>query len=323
MGIKNLTKLLQRFAPNSIKYIDISSLSNKTFAIDANLMIYKSLYAIRKSMGKDIIRNEKAVTHIYTMFFKLAGFKQHNINPIFVFDGVPQKIKHKSLAKRKKQWKLMNEKFINAKTDEEKKRYFYGSKGVTQREYDDIKKLILLFGFQYIDAPEEADAQCAILNKTKKVHGVISDDLDVLLFGGVNIIKDFTIAKATRKDMKLINIKEVLNGLKITFDQFVELSILLGTDYLEPIEGIGTIGAYELLKEYDSIDNMIADKLIPKNYDYESVKEYVENSITIDYRVVKDKDINMDGLKEFMIENGLMENKLITKYLDLLKNCVS
>jgi len=318
MGIKNLTKLLQRFAPNSIKYIDISSLSNKTFAIDANLMIYKSLYAIRKSMGKDIIRKDKSITHIYTMFFKLVGFKRHNINPIFVFDGIPQRIKHKSLTKRKKQWKIMNEKFINAKTDEEKKRYFYGSKGVTQKEYDDIKKLILLFGFQYIDAPEEADAQCAILNKTKKVHGVITDDLDVLLFGGVNIIKDFTVA--TKKKMKLININEVLKGLKITFDQFVELSILLGTDYLEPIEGIGTIGAYKLLKEYDNIDNMIADKLIPQDYDYELVKKYVEIPITIDYKVVKEKDINMDELKEFMIEIGLMENKLIIKYLDSLIN---
>lgn len=46
----------------------------------------------------------------------------------------------------------------------------------------------------------------------------------------------------------------ISNGL---FLQFIELCLLLGCDYLEPIKGVGPKTAYKLMQEHGSLDKVI------------------------------------------------------------------
>ena len=56
--------------------------------------------------------------------------------------------------------------------------------------YDDIKKLLFLFGIPYIDAPFEAESQCAFMEMTGKVDGCVTQDSDIFLFGSRHVYKD-------------------------------------------------------------------------------------------------------------------------------------
>lgn len=60
----------------------------------------------------------------------------------------------------------------------------------------------------------------------------------------------------------------MLNELKLTYDQFVDLCILVlilyyvlkcGCDYTEKIEGIGPGTAYKLILEHKNIENILQE----------------------------------------------------------------
>lgn len=54
---------------------------------------------------------------------------------------------------------------------------------VTRQHNDDCKKLLRLMGVPVIDAPTEAEAQCAAMAKAGLVYGVATEDMDCLTFG--------------------------------------------------------------------------------------------------------------------------------------------
>ena len=50
--------------------------------------------------------------------------------------------------------------------------------------------MLRLFGIPFITSPMEAEAQCAVLDITKQTDGSITDDSDILLFGGTRVYKN-------------------------------------------------------------------------------------------------------------------------------------
>lgn len=299
MGIKKLNNIIKKYNKTSIFEIKITDLIGMDVAIDASLMIYKSLNAIRKAMNGDIISsNGKIVTHIYTMLLKLIAFKKLEINPIFIFDGKPDEIKNATIEMRKK---------IKEK---------YGIIGISHSEILDIKELIKLFGYNYIDANGEADLLCAKLNELGIVDCIISDDSDIIVFGGKYIIKNFSIN--INKKFQLINIENLLNDLEITKKQLIDLSILFGTDYNKPIKIKGN--KLELIKQYKNIDGLIKKKIINYNkeeYDnYEYIYNYFINENTkINKLNLHENKMKKNEIYNFLDINGLTTNKLINKLL--------
>jgi len=307
MGIKNFYNFVKKFAGTSIEEIDISHMYGKTIGIDFNLMIYKLIMSIR-AIGYDIRNGNIITTHIHSLLLKLTFFKKHNINAIFVFDGKAPIIKNNTLKERKKTREKMQQKYEKATTVDEKKRYYYLKKDISERELNDCKMLIKIFGFPVINAPQEADAQLAYMSETGGIDYIISDDADILLFGGNNIVKNFTIN--IKKKMPCIHLDILKNELEINQKSLIKLGIMLGSDYCgNPHISIGR--AFKIIKGiemYHDVDRECKD----------AIKYFCQPLVNTEYKkMVRFYDINENALVDYLY-NFDYSDAQIDKIIDKL-----
>lgn len=306
MGIKNFIKLINKYSPSAITNTNILKYKNKILGIDANLMIHKMVNAIRLN-GYDIKNGDIIVTHIHTLLLKLIGFVKYNITPVFVFDGLAPFIKNAVLDKRKILQQNMEKKYDEAKTDEEKKKY-YLRYGITDKEMDECKQLISLFNYTVIDAVEEADSQLVELLNCNKIDYIVTDDMDILVFGGRNILKNFSVSLG--KTIQEINLDQFKLDTNLTQNMIIDISILIGCDYCASIFGLGPIKSYKLIKKYGTIENIIKNSHIEINMNYKFTRGYFLSPNVI-------KCVNLEKWKTFKkCDKKLVDNFFKDKGFD-------
>jgi flap endonuclease-1 len=81
--------------------------------------------------------------------------------------------------------------------------------------------------------------------------------MDTLTFSTPILFRHLTFSEAKKQPISEINLKKALEGLDMTMPQFIELCILLGCDYLEPIRGVGPKSALKLMKDHGSLKEIV------------------------------------------------------------------
>ena len=188
---------------------------------------------------------------------------------------------------------------------------------------EDAIKMLRLMGNPVIEAPCEAEAQCAEIVKNGKAFATASEDMDSLTFATSVLLRGFNSKK---EPVIEINYSELISGLEMTHEQFVDLCILCGCDYTDTIDGVGPITAYKLIKEHKTIEKVVehleAENLssnkkrkfvIPHNFNYPDSRE-----IFLHHDVAKAPDLdlkwekpNEEELKKFLCdEKGFSEARV-------------
>lgn len=116
-----------------------------------------------------------------------------------------------------------------------------------------VQLMLRLFGIPYMTAPMEAEAQCAELVSLGLVEGIITDDSDVFLFGGLRVFKNMFNQSKT---VECFLLSDLSRELGLERDTLIRLAYLLGSDYVEGLPGVGPVVAMELLKEFPGEDGL-------------------------------------------------------------------
>ncbi|TYJ54137.1 hypothetical protein B9479_005235 [Cryptococcus floricola] len=110
-----------------------------------------------------------------------------------------------------------------------------------------IQTMLRHFGIPYITAPMEAEAQCAKLAQLGLVDGIITDDSDVFLFGGIQCYKNiFNDAKYA----ECFLVADLEREMMLTRERLITLAYFLGSDYTLGLAGVGPVMALELLANF-------------------------------------------------------------------------
>lgn len=326
MGVKNLIKFIEKYAPSALRQTRIDDYVGTRIGIDANLLLYKLIYAVRAN-GYDITNDGDAdtgngtgngtgtgpttiiVTHIHALLLKLVAFRRYRITPIFVFDARAPAIKEATLKQREDVRQKMVTKYKDSTTDKGKRIYYYIKSDITRKEIRECRKLIEIFNYVIIDAKEEADAQLAQLYRAGVVDAVASDDMDLLLFGAGILLKNFTVSPT--KWIQEIRLDVLLDEAAITQDQLIQIGILLGTDYCDGIPRTSPTKAYKLIEQYGDLHQ------VPSvGTQCDDALEYFRNPpVHTVNSVESDGGVNIARLVEFL-QDFRFKDKYIDRILD-------
>ncbi|CAG8724529.1 2479_t:CDS:2, partial [Acaulospora morrowiae] len=332
MGIKGLTQVIGDHSPNSIKANEIKNYFGRKVAIDASMSIYQFLIAVRQDGQQLTSESGETTSHLMGIFYRTIRMIENGIKPCYVFDGKPPTLKSGELAKRLERRKEA-EKNLEAAQDEADNidKYSRRTVKVTKEHNDECKKLLKLMGIPYVEAPCEAEAQCAVLARAGKVYAAASEDMDTLTFNSSILLRHLTFSEARKMPIDEIHLQKVLEGLEINMDQFIDLCILLGCDYCESIKGIGPHRAVELVKKFNNLEEITKNldqkrHPIPENWPYKEARELFKNPEVLDPESIEIKweEPDVEGVVDYMVrEKGFSEERIRKGVEKLSKNLKS
>jgi flap endonuclease-1 len=180
------------------------------------MSIYSFLIAVR-SEGQQLMNESGDTTsHLMGMFYRTLRMADNGIKPLYVFDGKPPVLKSGELAKRvarKNEAAKQLEEMKEVGEAEDVERFSRRTVRVTREHNEECKRLLKLMGVPYIDAPTEAEAQCAVLAKAGKVYAAASEDMDTLCFESPILLRHLTFSEQRKEPIQEIHLDKVLEGL--------------------------------------------------------------------------------------------------------------
>ncbi|MFX1277245.1 MAG: flap endonuclease-1 [Promethearchaeota archaeon] len=320
------------------KSITFENLNNKRIAIDAFNTLYQFLAIIRQKDGTPLKDYSGNVTsHLSGLFYRTINFLEHNIKPIYVFDGIPSDLKLQTIRARKEIKEEAKEKMIKAQEAEdfkEAKKYAQQTSKLTPEMLEESKKLINFMGIPIIQANSEGESQSAYLVEKGDAWAIASQDYDTLLFGGNRLIRNFAVSRSKKVketkislDIEYISLQKLLEQLDITHKQLIEMGILIGVDFFPGIKGIGQHTALDLIKEHGSIENMINKNIVigkkKIEIDLDTVKRvrniFLNPDVNKTYPKLRWDKINYEKIEELLIESHNFSKQRVEGALERLK----
>ncbi|KAK8087528.1 DNA-repair protein rad2 [Apiospora hydei] len=342
MGIKQLFSIIKDEAPDAIKEGDIKNQFGRKVAIvstpiqsnpippqslpeltqhynrtRSSMSIYSFLIAVR-SEGQQLMNEEGQTTsHLMGMFYRTLRMVDNGIKPLYLKSG--------ELAKRFQRKAEANEGMEEAKetgTAEDVEKFSRRTVRVSREHNEECQRLLKLMGIPYIIiAPTEAEAQCAVLARAGKVYAAASEDMDTLCFDSPILLRHMTYSEQRKEPVQEIHLEKVLEGLGMERKQFVDLCILLGCDYLDPVPKVGPSTALKLIREHGTLEKIVewmkesGKYTIPEDWPFADARELFFHP---DVRAADDplcdfkwEKPDVEGLVNFLVtEKGFSEDRV-------------
>ncbi|CAI5991080.1 unnamed protein product [Closterium sp. NIES-65] len=329
-GVQGLTKLLADNAPGCMREQKLESYFGRKIAIDASMSIYQFLIVVGRQ-GTETLTNEagEVTSHLQGMFTRTIRILEAGLKPVYVFDGKPPDLKREELKKRYSRREGATEGLEEAKEEgkaEDIEKYSKRTVRVTRQHNEDCRRLLRLMGVPVVEAPSEAEAECANLAKQGKVFGVASEDMDALTFGAPKFLRHLMEPAARKLPVMEFDVAKVLELLNLSMDEFIDLCILCGCDYCESIRGVGPTTALKLIRQHKNIETIlekIGDKYqVPDLWPYaEARKLFKEPLVTPSEEVpeIKWTPPDEEGLVKFLVEENGFNLERVTKAIEKIK----
>jgi flap endonuclease-1 len=318
--------------------IKLEDLSGKSIAIDAYNALYQFLAIIRQPDGTPLKDSSGRVTsHLSGLLYRTSNLVELGIKPIYVFDGAPLALKEVEIKRRlkvKEQALVLYERALKEGKTEEARMYAQATSHLKDYMAEDSKRLLDLMGIPWIQAPSEGEAQAAHLTKRGDADYCASQDYDSLLFGAPRFVRNITISGRRKLPSKniyievipeVVELEQVLRECGITYEQLVDVGILIGTDFNpDGIKGLGPKTALKLIKEHGNLENALPHL---KNAEFpvepRKIREiFLRPKVSDDYKL-EWKEPDMEGIVDFICRGRDFSEERVRKAVERMQKGIT
>ena len=300
------------------RQLTLDDLRGRTLAVDANNMLYQFLALIRMRDGRPFTDSKGYITsHLVGLLLRTTRLMaDYSIRLIFVFDGKPPELKRGTLDERRGYREKARREWESAVSRGDYSTAWskaVAMSSLTATMTDDAKRVLALLGVPHIQAPQEGEAQAAVMAIRGDVWAANSRDYDSVLFGAPRLVRYMTISgqeflpsKGTSRALipELIDLRDFLLSLQITREQLVDLAILVGTDFNSGVKGVGPKTALRLIRTHGRLEEL------PENYRNHLPTNIDElRQIFLKPRVTERYDLEFRGLDEKGLRHFLCEER--------------
>lgn len=277
-----------------IEPISFEDISGSVIAVDAHNWLYRYLTTTVKWTRDSVYTTADGteVPNLVGLIQGLPKFFEHDLTPVFVFDGEVTDMKTAEIEKRREQKEAAAERAAEAREAGDEilaARMEARTQRLTSVIHETTRELLELLDVPVVEAPFEGEAQIAHMARVDPdVDYAGTEDYDALVFGSPRTLRQLT----SKGNPELMDLEATLERHDITRGQLVDVAILIGTDFNEGVSGYGPKTAVKTIKEHGDLWSVIeAESLDIPNA--ERIREFFfDPGVTDDYTF--DTDISPD-----------------------------
>ena len=298
MGIADLRQLA---VIDEVAYED---LGGSVVAVDAHNWLYRYLTITVKFTKEEVYTTDRGeeVANLLGIVRGLPKFYEHDLTPVFVFDGGVTELKAEEIEERREAKEAAEERMEAAKEEGdfiEAARQESRTQRLTDVIHRTTRELFDLLDVPYIEAPAEGEAQVAAMARNDPdVDYAGSEDYDTLLLGAPLTLRKLT----TRGNPELMDFEATLEKHDVTWSQLVDIGILCGTDFNDGLSGYGPKTALKAVKEHSDLWGVLDHEGAYIDHADRIRTLFLEPDVTEDYAFDLTMEPDLAAAREFVTE---------------------
>lgn len=288
----------------AIEDVPFEDLEGRVVAVDAHNWLYKYLTTTVKWTRDGVYTTSEGeeVANLVGIVQGLPKFFEHDLVPIFVWDGAVTELKADEIEERRAEREKREERLEAAKEAGDRvevARLDSQTQRLTETIHETSRELLDALDVPQVEAAAEGEAQCAwMAAEDDDVDYAGSDDYDCLLFGAPRTLRQLT----SKGDPELMDLAATLDEHGLTREQLVDVAILCGTDFNEGVSGFGPKTALKAVREHGDL-HAVLDAEGREMANADRIRDlFLDPPVTEEYDVDLDLDPDLDAAREYVLD---------------------
>jgi flap endonuclease-1 len=308
----------------AVSTVSYDELGGSVVAVDAHNWLYRYLTTTVKFTRDEAYTTADGdeVANLVGVVQGVAKLLENDLTPAFVFDGGVTELKSEEVERRRAEREDARERMEAAaeRGDAvEAARLEARVQRLTPVIQETSRELLRLLDVPVVEAPAEGEAQAAYMARRGDADYAGTEDYDALLFGAPRTLRKLT----SSGDPELMELEATLERHGITYEQLVDVAILVGTDFNEGVPGYGPKTALAAVTEHGDLFGVLEAEGLHVEFADRIRDLFLDPPVTDEYELDTDVQPDVAAARAYVTEEWEVDPDEVARGFERIEAAVT